>query len=200
MIEHQGYDLKRRGQWRAALWAGAVGIYLIPVALKVTTGDLDWSLVDLLFVAVLIFLPVLIYDAATRQVASWSYHAGMAVALAGASFLVFSTASVGIIGSESDAANALYFAVVAAGLVGGFSVRLSADGMARTLTGVAAVQMLITIIALFLQLGYPDSGPLELLAINGLFVAMWLFAAFLFSKAAREPSAITSQSEVPRHA
>jgi peptidoglycan/LPS O-acetylase OafA/YrhL len=121
MIEHQGYDLKRRRQSRARLWAGAAGIYLIPVGLKVATGNLDWDLLDFLFVAVLIFLSVLIYDATTRQVADWPYRAGMVAALVGASFLVFSTGSVGIIGSESDAANALYFAVVTSGLVGVFA-------------------------------------------------------------------------------
>ncbi|WIJ26947.1 hypothetical protein [Devosia sp. RR2S18] len=200
MAEHVAYDPKRRGQWRLAVWVAAAGIYLIPVVLKVTTSSLNWDMTDFLFAAVLIFTPVLIYDATTRRVASRSYRAGMGLALFASGLLIYVNASVGIIGSSSNPANLLYLVVIAVGFTGGFAARLSPDGMCRTMLAVAAGQALITLVAVLRQLGYPASGPLELTAINGVFVAMWLLAALLFSRASREWSRFAPQPGGTDHA
>jgi hypothetical protein len=49
----------------------------------------------------------------------------------------------------------------------------------------ALAQALVGVIALIFGLGSPASGPLELLALNGFFVALFAGSALLFRHAAR---------------
>jgi hypothetical protein len=44
---------------------------------------------------------------------------------------------------------------------------------------------LVAAIALIAGLGAPESGPLEILGVNGLFVALFVGSAWLFQRAAR---------------
>ncbi len=57
--------------------------------------------------------------------------------------------------------------------------------MARALFATALAQTLVAVIALVGRLGSPNSGPLEIVSINGFFVALFVGSAVLFSKAAR---------------
>jgi hypothetical protein len=50
----------------------------------------------------------------------------------------------------------------------------------------AFAQALVAVIALIAGLGYPASPPLEILALNGFFVALFTGSALLFRHAARE--------------
>ena len=90
-----------------------------------------------------------------------------------------------IIGKDGDPANMIYFGVLAVGIIGVFIARFQPQGMARAMFAMALAQALVTVIALIAGLGYPWSGPLELLALNGFFIALWLITAWLFRKAAR---------------
>jgi hypothetical protein len=79
----------------------------------------------------------------------------------------------------------MYFGLLAVGIIGAIITRFQPYGMARALFATALAQTLVTVIALIAGLGYPWSGPLELLALNGFFVALWLITVWLFRKAAR---------------
>lgn len=52
--------------------------------------------------------------------------------------------------------------------------------MAITLTVMALIQIVITIITLFYGLGLPWSGPLEILLLNGFFIAVFAGAGWLY--------------------
>lgn len=71
---------------------------------------------------------------------------------------------------------------VAVGLIGTFIARFQPHGMARALFATALAQALVALIA---GLGSPASGPEEILAVNGFFVALFIGSAFLFRYAAR---------------
>jgi hypothetical protein len=58
--------------------------------------------------------------------------------------------------------------------------------MARALFATALAQALVAAIALIAGLGLPWSGPLELLLLNGFFIALFVGSAWLFVCAARE--------------
>jgi hypothetical protein len=53
----------------------------------------------------------------------------------------------------------------------------------------AAAQAAVAAIAIVAGYGLPASGPLELAALNGVFVGLWLGSAWLFGRAARERAA-----------
>jgi hypothetical protein len=58
--------------------------------------------------------------------------------------------------------------------------------MARALLATALAQALITVITLSAGFAAPASGPLEILMLNGCFVALFVGSAWLFRHAARD--------------
>jgi hypothetical protein len=114
-----------------------------------------------------------------------AYLFAVGVALAAALILVWSSLGVGIIGADGDPANLMYFGVLAVGIVGAIVARFRTEGMARALFATALAQALVAAIALILGLGLPWSPPVELLALNGFFVALFVGSALLFRHAGR---------------
>ena len=112
-----------------------------------------------------------------------AHRLAIAVTLVAVLLLVWLSLGVGIIGADGDPANWMYFVVVVVGIVGAIITRLRPAGMVRVLIVMAFVQTLITAIAMIAKLGLPYSGPLEILLLNGFFVAAFLFAAWLFHRA-----------------
>ncbi len=113
-----------------------------------------------------------------------AYRAAVGVAIAAALILAWLSLGVGIIGADGDPANLMYFGVIAVGVVGAFLARFQPLGMARALFATALAQALVGAIALVARLGYPYSGPLELVGLNGFFVALFVGSALLFRRAA----------------
>ena len=145
-----------------------------------------WSLADFVFAGALIFGTGLASVLAARKAGNTAYRAAVGVALAAAFILVWVTGAVGIIGSEDNNANLMYFGVLAVGIIGAIVARLRPRGMARALFATALAQASVAGIVLIFGLGLPWSPPLEILALNGFFVALFLGSAWLFRNAARE--------------
>lgn len=114
------------------------------------------------------------------------YRLAVGVALVAAFLLIWVNGAVGVIGAAGDDANLMYAGVLAVGISGAFVARLEPRGMARALFATAVAQALVAVIAVIAGLGLPASPPLELLGVNGFFVALWVGSAWLFRKAARE--------------
>ena len=121
------------------------------------------------------------------RINSTVYRSAIGVALAAAFILVWLTGAVGIIGSEDNDANVMYFGVLAVGIVGAIIARLRPPGMARALFATALAQALVAVIALIITLGSPGSPPgvLGTLILNGFFVGLFVGSAWLFREAAR---------------
>ena len=79
----------------------------------------------------------------------------------------------------------MYVGVLAVGIIGAIIARFRPHGMARALFATALAQALVAVIALIIGLGLPWSPPVELLALNGFFVALFAGSALLFRYAAR---------------
>ncbi|HEV2705490.1 MAG TPA: hypothetical protein VGV59_06170 [Pyrinomonadaceae bacterium] len=98
--------------------------------------------------------------------------------------LVWLSLGVGIIGKDGDPANMMYFGVLAVGIIGALIARFRPQGMARALVAMALAQTLVGLIAILGGLGRPYSGVLELLGLNGFFIALFIGSAWLFQRAA----------------
>ena len=134
-------------------------------------------------------LPELFYTALKERITMLNrnaYRFAVGVALAAAFVLVWLSLGVGIIGADGDPANTMYFGVLAVGIVGAIVARFRPHGMARALFATALAQALVAVIALIAGLGLPWSPPLEILALNGFFVALFVGSALLFRYAGRE--------------
>jgi len=153
-----------------------------------------WTLSDFVTAGALIFGTGLTYVLVTRKAGNISYRAAVGVALAAAFLLVWINLAVGIIGHSGDLANSMYVGVLSIGIVGAIVARFRPHGMARALFATALAQALVAVIALIFGLGSPFSPPVEILALNGFFVSLFVGSAWLFRNAAREqPSAGAGQ-------
>lgn len=115
-----------------------------------------------------------------------AYRSAIGIALAAAFILVWLSLGVGIIGADGDPANVMYVGVLVVGTIGAIMSRFQPHGMARALFATALAQALVAMIALLAGLGYPASPPLEILILNGFFVALFAGSGLLFWRAARE--------------
>lgn len=118
------------------------------------------------------------------RVNSPAYRCAIGVALAAALTLVWLSLGVGIIGEDGNPANLMYFGVLAVGVIGAVIARFQPRGMARALFATALAQALVATIALIAGLGLPWSGPAEILALNGFFIASFAGSGWLFRRAA----------------
>lgn len=117
-----------------------------------------------------------------------AYQSALALALSGAFLLVWLSLGVGIIGWDGDPANLMYFVVLAVGVAGAILARLRPRGMARALCAVVLAQALVAGVALAAGLGLPYNPPAEIVALNGFFIAIFAASAWLFWRAARQPT------------
>lgn len=108
------------------------------------------------------------------------YRAGVAVAVL-ASFLIVWTTIV-----RDDGSGMSFFMIPMTAMVGGFAARFQAGGMARTMLGVAVVQMLLGLaVATAPVVAQVPGGPLRAMVFTGVFIVLWLAAAALFRGAAK---------------
>jgi peptidoglycan/LPS O-acetylase OafA/YrhL len=117
-----------------------------------------------------------------------AYQSALALALSGAFLLVWLSLGVGIIGRDGDPANLMYFGVLAVGVAGAILARLRPRGMARALCAVVLAQALVAGFALAAGLGLPYSPPAEIVLLNGFFIAIFAASAWLFRRAACQPT------------
>jgi hypothetical protein len=123
--------------------------------------------------------------AGSAGVSRHSYRLALGIAVVASLLLVWLSLGVGIIGQDGDPANRMYFGVLAVGLAGALWSRGGALGMVRVMGAMAIAQAVVAALALGFGLGRPYSGPLELVLLNGFFVAAFAAAAALFRRAAR---------------
>lgn len=175
-------------RWRIVAWAAAALILLVPLIAMQFTDEVKWDVADFVFAGALLLAVGVPYELAVRKTGDTAYRAAVGVALGAAFLLVWVNGAVGIIGSEDNPANLMYGGVLAVGIIGAFLARFRAGGMARAMYATALAQALVAAIAVIGGLGQPWSGPFELVALNGFFVALFAGAARLFQKAARAGS------------
>ncbi len=120
-----------------------------------------------------------------RQSRPATFKIAGGIAIVGALLLIWLSLGVGIIGKDGDPSNRMYLGVLCVGIVGSLLARFRPQGLARALFATALAQTAVTVIALVAGLGRPWSGPLELVLLNGFFVALFIGSAWLFSRAAR---------------
>jgi hypothetical protein len=127
---------------------------------------------------------------AVRRRGDIAYRSAVGLALVTVLLLVWLIGAVGVIGEDGDRADLMYAGVLAVGLLGAALARLRPDGMARALIAMALAQGVVTAIALIAgEHRAPAVPAAEIVALNGLFVALFVASAALFRRAARRPPA-----------
>lgn len=164
-------------------------ILLIPLAAMQFTDEVDWNWFDFVVMGALIFAAGLAFELIAGKTKATAYRAAAGVALAASFLLVWVNLAVGIIGSEDNPANLMYFAVVLIAIAGAAVARLRPLGMARAMFAAAAALALVPVIALLIGGSQASAlreppGMLGVFALNAFFVLLFVASALLFRRAA----------------
>ncbi len=169
-------------------WSMVAILLLLPAIAMLFTDEVQWTLSDFFFAAVLLGGTGLLVELVVRRRTDNAYRTAAAVALLSTLLLGWSNAAVGVVASGANAANILYMALIALVFVLGCVVRFRARAMASVMVVVAVAQALITAVA-FAQELVGAEETFAVVVINGFFIALWASAAFLFRKAAHRQQA-----------
>jgi hypothetical protein len=162
-------------------------ILLIPLIAMQFNDEVDWGLFDFIFAGTLIFGTGFTYKFITRKTIDIAYRVAVGFSLFTGFFLIWTNLAVGIIGSENNSINMIYFGVIAVGIIGALIVRFQSKGMVSVLFLMAATMALAAAIALFKSMHQlPGSSVIEILGVNGFFMMLFIIAALLFRYAAQE--------------
>lgn len=100
--------------------------------------------------------------------------------------LVWVIGAVGLIGAEGDPFDRIYFGVLGVAVVGAAAARLRPPGMARAMVVTAIAQAAVAVVALVVGKQHAEVSSVgEIVGANGVFVALWAGAGWLFRRAAR---------------
>jgi hypothetical protein len=114
-----------------------------------------------------------------------AYRAAIGIAVAAALLILWMH---GAVATEDDSPGLIFFGVLGVGVIGAVVARFRPQGMARALWGTAIAQASVAVIAMIAWGQY-----VEILILNGFFIALWVGSALLFRKAAslsHEPGAV----------
>lgn len=162
-------------------------LLLIPYIAMKFSEDVVWTLSDFIIAGTMIFGTGITYTLVTRKSEELAYRVAVGFALFTGLFLIWSNIAVGLIGSENNEFNSLYFLVIGVGVMGAFISRFKATGLMFTLLAMASTQTIIAVAALFTGMAdVPESSVYEILAVNGFFITLFVVAAMLFRYAAEE--------------
>lgn len=167
-------------------------LLLIPLMGMQFSDEVVWTPSDFIVAGTLLFGTGFMYLLATQILAPRMgdyivYRFAVGFALLTGLFLLWANLAVGIIGTEDNPANLLYFGVIAIGLIGAFIAHFKPQGMAYTMFAMALAQALAATIALAGGMYQsPPSSVVEILGVNGFFIMLFVGSAMLFRYTARE--------------
>lgn len=171
---------------RFAPWIGAGCLLLAPLVAMQFSDEVDWTPFDFMVMGAMMLAVLIPWELALRTSRDLAHLAGCALTLGGCFVLLWLTLAVGVIGSEDNAANLMFFAVIGAAVLGAVVSAVRAEGMARTLFAMAVLQVGIGAIALGAQLGTEgERWPVDVIGVTGFFTLLWLVAGVLFRSSAR---------------
>lgn len=170
-----------------ALLAVVTGaLLLIPFIAMKFTHEVNWTGSDFFVAGFLLFGTGFSYILVTRLLAAGTdttrlFKVTTGFALFSGLFLIWSNLAVGIIGSENNEFNLIYFAVIAIGLIGAFYVRFRPAGMARVMFAMALAQSSIAVFALFMGMQHlPESSVGKILSVNCFFAVLFTVTGLMY--------------------
>ena len=165
-----------------------VAVLMIPLVAMQFTGEVKWTPGDFIVMGVLLFGSGLAYVLISRLSDSSAYRAAVGVAVGTALLLIWMNLAVGIIGSEDNPANTLYFGVLLIGLIAAGIARFQPRGMAYAMFAMATAQFLVPLIAMMIWKPPMEnvSGIVGVFILNAFFAGLFAVSGSLFRHAAQK--------------
>ena len=163
-------------------WSAAALLLLAPaIGMQFEGSGVDWSAGDFIFAAVAFGLVGGLLELAARTTSNLAYRVATASVIQTCRKAHMIALAVGIIGSEDNPANWTYLAVPFVAIDGAIVALGDARGLMRATLAAAGAQLLFSIVHAV------DGTPTPV--IDAFFIALWLVAARLFARSARERAA-----------
>ena len=182
-----------RSIWRFLGWGTALVLLAAPfVAMRLDADGVDWNAVDFIFAGLLFAIVGGLLELTVSKVRNGWYRAGAAAALLANLLVIWSNLAVGIVGSERNPANQLFFLALLVGIAAAAAGRFRAIGMARAMLASAVSLMIAFVIASTGATDEPLVKHVLEFAGTSFFAALLLTSAWLFRRAARDQSSSSS--------
>ena len=175
--------VRRGSPWRFVGWSIAASLLLLTLVAMQFTPDVNWTAEDFIVWGIMLGTVGGLFELAVRLSPLPSYRIGFGLALLGAFLVTWVNLAVGIVGSENNPANQLFFLALLVGIIGAGIARLRAGGMAIAMFATAAALGIAFVVA---QMGPRDElfVPESRDAIGtGVFALVFIASALLFRRA-----------------
>lgn len=157
---------------------GALAVLMLPLVASQFVEDWNWPVGAFVRVYVLFFGTGMVFALVARRMGTWSYKAGVGVALVAGFALGWS--NMVQVADSGNPANLMYYSVLAVGGVGAWLARLEARALARTLFAMAAI---LALIAVTLPSGAPPYLARNMAIGHGVYTALFAASGLLFRHA-----------------
>lgn len=164
--------------WRAIGWGTAALLLLVPLVAMRFTAEVNWTVGDFIFAAMMIGVVGATFELAVRVSRNAAYRGGVAAALAASFLTIWVNGAVGMIDDEGNPYNLLFLGVIGLALIGAVVARFRPAGMALVMSLAAAAQVCVALGGLATDL----RGAM----LSAAFAGLWLLAAALFRNTALE--------------
>lgn len=166
--------------WRIVGWGIAAALLLLPLVAMQFTAEVNWTLSDFVFAAILIGGVGVAFELTVRMSRNNSFRAGAAAAIAASFLTIWVNAAVGMIGDDNPY-NLLFLGVIGVALLGAVVARFRPAGMAVAMLAAALAQVAVAAGGL--------STDVRGAILSAGFAGIWLLSAALFRNAARSQTA-----------
>lgn len=175
---------------RRLAWGGSAFLLLLPLIAMQFTAEVNWGPEDFIVMGILLSVCSGVVDLASRRASNLSFLFGVIIAVGASFLLIWINLAVGIIGSEDNPMNLMFFGVILLTAIGAAITRFRAGAMARVMFLGAGALGLIAAVTLYVGWNrFEPPGAAGVMAIIAFFAALWLISGGLFRQAARTGSA-----------
>lgn len=169
-------------------------LLMIPFFAMLFSSGVDWSLGDFFFAGILLFGTGFTYVLLTRKANTSTYKAGAAVGLFTGLFLIWVNLAVGIIGSEDNPVNMIYFGVIGFGILGAVKSRFKSHGLSITMFVLSFVLFLIAVVVLIYawiqNADFTTRKIMTYIGAHGLFILLFLISGVLFRQSVQDEAGL----------
>jgi hypothetical protein len=165
------------GFWRVAMWSGAaarLGLPAIAMSFFPDAG-VNWTGSDFVAAGLMLFIAGVAVEVGAYLADDLPYFAGIVFAVGTGFVTVWANGAVGMIRDEGNPQNLVFLAVIALAVVGALVARFRAEGMAKAMLAVGALQA-----AIGLYVGVMGLDDWYTAGLIAGFALPWLLSAALF--------------------
>ena len=174
-----------RTPWRMIGWGGAALLLALPFVAMQFTREVAWTGSDFIIFGAMLLMVGVPLELAVRMSKDWSYRGGALLALTAMFLTIWANLAVGIVGSEDNPANLLFFGALLVGIFGAVIARAKPQGMALAMVTTAASLGIAFVVAASGATDEPWVPRVRELFGTGVFAALFLASAALFRNASR---------------